>query len=51
MLTKGLRVEYITYEDWKKSIEIMEKYGLLPADVIHVAVALRVGTNTNSLIR
>jgi len=45
MLTKGLRVEYVTYEDWRKSIEVMERYGLLPADAIHLAVALRIGAN------
>jgi predicted nucleic acid-binding protein len=46
MFAKGLRVEYIAYEDWKKSIEIMEKYGLLPADALHMAAALRIGVNT-----
>jgi predicted nucleic acid-binding protein len=46
MFAKGLRIEYIAYEDWKKSIEIMEKYGLLPADALHMAVALRIGVNT-----
>ncbi|MEM1611420.1 MAG: hypothetical protein QXQ57_07235 [Sulfolobales archaeon] len=25
MLTKGLRVEYITYDDWRKSTEMIEK--------------------------
>ena len=43
MSTKGLRIEYVTSEDWRKSIEIMERYGLLPADALHVATALRIG--------
>ncbi len=41
-LTKGLRVEFIIYEDWCNAISIMEKYDLLPADALHVAVALRI---------
>lgn len=45
LLRKGLRVEYVTYDDWCNAISIVEKYGLLPADAIHVAVALRVKTN------
>ena len=45
LLTKGLRVEYMTYNDWINSIKIMRDYGLLPADAIHVAVALRVKVN------
>ncbi len=43
MLRKGLRVEYVTYDDWRNAIAIVERYGLLPADAIHVAVALRIG--------
>ena len=30
------------YDDWLRALNIIEKYGLLPADAIHVAVALRV---------
>ncbi|RLG05944.1 MAG: hypothetical protein DRN68_07820 [Thaumarchaeota archaeon] len=45
MLTKGLRAEYVTYDDWKTSIEVARKYGLLPADALHVAVAMRIGAN------
>ena len=41
LYTRGLRIEYLVYEDWVKALEIIEKYGLLPADAIHVAVALR----------
>lgn len=42
LLMRGLRVEYVTYDDWLRALNIIEKYGLLPADAIHVAVALRV---------
>jgi len=45
LLTRGLRVEYVTYNDWINSIKIMRDYGLLPVDAIHVAVALRVKVN------
>lgn len=43
MTAKGLRVEYVAYEDWRRALHFIEKYGLLPADAIHLAVALRVG--------
>ena len=46
MLLGGLRVEHVTYDDWRQAMEIFERYGLLPADAIHVAVALRVGAGT-----
>ncbi len=42
MLGKGLRVEYVMYDDWCNAIDIVERYGLLPTDAIHVAVALRI---------
>ncbi len=45
LLTRGLRIEYVTYNDWINSIKIMRNYGLLPADAVHVAVALRVKVN------
>jgi len=38
---EGLRVESITYGDWESSMRFIEKYGLLPADALHLAVALR----------
>ena len=46
LFLKGLRVEPVMYSDWQKAYEIMRKYGLLPADAVHVAVALRVKANT-----
>ncbi len=46
MLTRGLRVEYVTYEDWREATDFIRRYGLLPTDAIHVAVALRVGART-----
>jgi len=46
MLAKGLRVVCVTYEDWRDAARFIEKYGLLPADAIHVAIALRVGAET-----
>ena len=45
MLTRGLRVEYVSYEDWARALDLMEKYGLLPADAIHLAVAARIGAD------
>ena len=44
--TKGLRVAAVTYDDWSSSLEIIEGYGLLPADSIHIRVALRKGVET-----
>jgi len=46
MYTRGLRVEYVTYDDWRKSLEYMKKHGLLPADALHLAVASRIGVTT-----
>jgi len=46
MLTKGLRVVCVTYEDWRNATRFIRKYGLLPADAIHVTIALRVGAGT-----
>ena len=43
MEAKGLRVEPVTLGDWKKALTFTGQYGLLPADAIHLAVALRVG--------
>ncbi len=40
---RNLRVEPVTYSDWQNAADITVKYGLLPADAIHVAVALRLG--------
>jgi len=45
LLMRGLRVEYITYNDWCNAINIIEEYGLLPVDAIHVAIALRIKAN------
>ena len=45
MLSRGLRIEYITYSDWIKSLNMIEKYGILSADAIHIAIALRIGVN------
>jgi len=42
---RGLRIENVTYSDWVESVAIVEKYGLLPADALHVAVALRLKVN------
>lgn len=42
---KGLKVEGIFYDDWLKSVEYVERYGLLPADALHLAVAQRLGIN------
>lgn len=46
MRFKGLKIESITYEDWRKSLDYVEKYGLLTADSIHLAVTKRLGINT-----
>lgn len=46
MLTRGLRVEEVLYVDWLKSLEFVERYGLLPADALHVAVASRLNIDT-----
>ncbi len=46
MLSRGLRVEHVLYSDCVKALEIVEEYGLLPADAIHVAVAMRLGLDT-----
>ncbi len=43
MYTRGLRIEPVTFTDWLKAIDIIDKYGLLPADAIHVVIALRLG--------
>ncbi len=42
MHSRGLRIEYITYRDWVKSLEYIEKHGLLPADALHLAIASRI---------
>jgi len=42
MLSRGLRVEYVMYDDWLNALDFIGRYGLLPADAIHLAVALRV---------
>ncbi|MBS7617130.1 PIN domain-containing protein [Candidatus Bathyarchaeota archaeon] len=41
LASKGLRIESVHYSDWLNSLEYIGKYGLLPADAIHVAVARR----------
>lgn len=46
MLMKGLRVVCVTYDDWRNATYFIERYGLLPADAIRVAIALRVGAKT-----
>lgn len=46
MLTRGLRMVCVTYEDWRNATRFTGKYGLLPADTVHVAIALRVGAGT-----
>lgn len=43
MLARGLRVEHVSYEDWARALDLMERYGLLPADALHLAVATRIG--------
>jgi len=42
MLSRGLRVEYVMYDDWLNALNIIKRYGLHSADAIHLAVALRV---------
>lgn len=42
---RGLRIEGVFFNDWIKSIEYIEKYGLLPADALHLAVARRLEVN------
>ncbi|MEM0084284.1 MAG: PIN domain-containing protein [Candidatus Methanomethylicia archaeon] len=42
---RGLRIEGVFFNDWIKSIEYIEKYGLLPADALHLAVAKRLEVN------
>lgn len=37
----GLRMEPLLYSDWLSALNFVDKYGLLPADAVHVAVALR----------
>ena len=44
--SRGLRIESITYKDWIESVEIGRKYGLFPADSIHVAIVMRIGIDT-----
>lgn len=43
---RGLRAVDVAYDDWSSSIKIMERYGLFPADSMHVNVALRKGVET-----
>lgn len=38
---RGLRVAEIEYQDWENSLRYIDRYGLLPADAMHLAVALR----------
>ncbi len=33
---------FVTYDDWHESIDIIRKYGLLPADSIHVAITMKI---------
>ena len=44
LLTRGLRVENLMKRDWILSISFVEKCGLLPADTVHLAVAVRLGS-------
>ena len=37
----GLRIEPLLYSDWLSALSFVDKYGLLPADAVHIAVALR----------
>ncbi len=37
----GLRIEPLLYSDWLSALSFVNKYGLLPADAVHIAVALR----------
>ncbi len=46
MSLKGLRIEPVIHSDWVNAYKYMGKYGLLPADAVHVAVALRNKANT-----
>jgi len=46
MFTKGLRIESVIYSDYVNSQKYIEKYGILPADAMHIAVALRAGAKT-----
>jgi len=41
----GLRIEPLLYSDWLNALGFVEKYGLLPADAVHLAVALRSGAD------
>ena len=41
---RGLRIETVTYRDWVKSIEISKKYGMFPANSVHIA--MRIGVDT-----
>ncbi len=43
MESRGLKVEPVTGSDWRSSLTFTRQYGLLPADALHLAVALRVG--------
>lgn len=43
LTTKGLRIVDVTYDDWREAIEMVERYGILPADSMHIRVALRKG--------
>jgi len=39
----GLAWTHVAKEDYEKSLEIISRYGLLTADAIHAAIALRLG--------
>lgn len=41
LYSSGLRIEPLLYSDWLSALSFVDKYGLLPADAVHVAVALR----------
>lgn len=34
-------MEETTYSDWENSVQYIDRYGLIPADALHLAVALR----------
>ncbi len=42
----SLRIVHIDLEDYLNAVEYMEKYGLLPADAIHIAVSKRLDIDT-----